>query len=255
MQQLLTYTSPEGFSPGYKLIHQTTVPCGYRCSIEGRIRPHITHSQQRVHSPLCPPCSGHSALWNKLPPQGLHLCCSFCLECSSPRYPHGFAPCLLQTFLFKCQTLLAYLKENSNCSGFFFNTYLLIWLHGVLVVASHLHCIMQDLSSQHMDSAAAGLGLSSAAHGLSCPVTCEILDPWPRMEPEYPTLQGGFLTTGLLEKSLPSLLIPFPYFIFFHRSYHYLSLHTYLIVVSLIDCEPLEGRIPSVLFSVVTVLA
>ena len=124
MQQLLTYTSPEGFSPGYKLIHQTTVPCGYRCSIEGRIRPHITHSQQRVHSPLCPPCSGHSALWNKLPPQGLHLCCSFCLECSSPRYPHGFAPCLLQTFLFKCQTLLAYLKENSNCSGFFFKAHL-----------------------------------------------------------------------------------------------------------------------------------
>ena len=75
------------------------------------------------------------------------------------------------------------------------------------------------------------------------------------MEPKSPALQDGFLTTGLLEKSLPSLLIPFPYFIFFHSSYHYLSVYTYLIVASLIDCEPLEGRIPSVVFSVVTVLA
>ena len=45
------------------------------------------------------------------------------------------------------------------------------------------------------------------------------------MEPKSPALQDGFLTTGLLEKSLPSLLIPFPYFILFHSSYHYLSVY------------------------------
>ena len=41
--------------------------------------------------------------------------------------------------------------------------------------------------------------------GLSCPKTCQILVPWPGMEPASPVSQGGFLTTGPPGKS-PDIL-------------------------------------------------
>ena len=34
------------------------------------------------------------------------------------------------------------------------------------------------------------------ARGLSSPMACWLLVPWPGIEPERPALQGGFLTTG-----------------------------------------------------------
>ena len=39
------------------------------------------------------------------------------------------------------------------------------------------------------------------AHGFSCPAACEILVPWPEIEPAPPALQGRFLTTGPPGKS------------------------------------------------------
>ena len=50
---------------------------------------------------------------------------------------------------------------------------------------------------QHMDFSSLVVAL-----GLSCPTTCEILVPWPGIEPASPVLQGGILTTGLPGKSL-----------------------------------------------------
>ena len=41
-----------------------------------------------------------------------------------------------------------------------------------------------------------------AAPGLSCPAACGILVPRPGIEPMFPALEGGFLTTGPPEKSL-----------------------------------------------------
>ena len=49
---------------------------------------------------------------------------------------------------------------------------------------------------------------------------------------------GGCLATGPESGYFISTLF------YFHRSYHYLSLYAYLIVVSLIDCEPLGGQDP-----------
>ena len=39
-------------------------------------------------------------------------------------------------------------------------------------------------------------------HGLSCPMACEILVPWPKIEPMSPALEGKFLSTGPPRKSL-----------------------------------------------------
>ena len=36
----------------------------------------------------------------------------------------------------------------------------------------------------------------AAAHGLSCPTACGILDPRPGIEPASPALEGRFLITG-----------------------------------------------------------
>ena len=44
------------------------------------------------------------------------------------------------------------------------------------------------------------------AHGLSCPLACGILVPWPGTEPESPSSHGKFLTTG------PSGMSPGPWF-------------------------------------------
>ena len=87
-----------------------------------------------------------------------------------------------------------------------------------------LHWGMQDLSLQHTGSSllftgfslvvAWGFSLSSCgmrvpehvgslveARGLSCPVACGILVPWPGIEPPAPALEGGFFTTGPPRKS------------------------------------------------------
>ena len=42
-------------------------------------------------------------------------------------------------------------------------------------------------------------------HQLSCPMACRILVPWLGMEPMFPGLEGGFLTTGPPGKSLEVL--------------------------------------------------
>lgn len=63
---------------------------------------------------LLAPC-----LVNKLSLQDPSLCYFLCLEHSSPSYPRGLVPCLLQRSLFKCQTLLASLKENAHHSILF----------------------------------------------------------------------------------------------------------------------------------------
>ena len=44
-------------------------------------------------------------------------------------------------------------------------------------------------------------GSAVAACGLSCPVACGMLVPWPGMESTSPALEGEFLTTGPPGKS------------------------------------------------------
>ena len=46
------------------------------------------------------------------------------------------------------------------------------------------------------------LGAVVVAGELSCPKACGILVPQARIEPMSPALEGGFLTTGWLGKSL-----------------------------------------------------
>ena len=57
------------------------------------------------------------------------------------------------------------------------------------MAASGLSCIMQDLSLQYADSVVVVLGFS-------CSLACGILVPQAGIEPVFPTLEGGFLTTG-----------------------------------------------------------
>ena len=45
------------------------------------------------------------------------------------------------------------------------------------------------------------------AHGLSCPEACRILVPRPGIEPTFPALEGGFLTTGPPGKSPTSFYV------------------------------------------------
>ena len=78
------------------------------------------------------------------------------------------------------------------------------WFHGpysilifILLIysaASSLSCVMQDLSSRHMDLVVTG-------PGLSCSTACGILVPQLGIKPASPALQGRFLTTGPLGKS------------------------------------------------------
>ena len=58
-------------------------------------------------------------------------------------------------------------------------------------------------------------------HGLRCPVACKILVPQPGIEPAYPALKGGFLTTGLPGKPL-SYFISYQ-FSSFSLHYHFLN--------------------------------
>ena len=89
---------------------------------------------------------------------------------------------------------------------FFLNTYFLfiylfIWLCWVLVAACGI------FSLQRMSFSSCGawvpecVGSVVVACGLSCPVACGILVPWPGMEPAFPALEGRFLTTGPPGKS------------------------------------------------------
>ena len=77
-----------------------------------------------------------------------------------------------------------------------------------------LRCSMQDLSLQRGLFVAVLRLLSSCgtrasehggsvveARGLSCPMACGILFPWPGIKPKSPALEGGFLTTGSPGKS------------------------------------------------------
>ena len=45
------------------------------------------------------------------------------------------------------------------------------------------------------------------AHGLSCPMACAILVPWPGIKPTFPALNGELLTTGPPGKSQTWLLL------------------------------------------------
>ena len=49
-------------------------------------------------------------------------------------------------------------------------------------------------------------GSLAVAPGLSCPIACGILVPWPGIKPVFPALKGRFLTTGPPGKSQPCFL-------------------------------------------------
>ena len=68
--------------------------------------------------------------------------------------------------------------------------YLFIWLHWAL----GLSCSIWNLSLQHID-------LLAVVCGPSCSLARGILVPWSGIESEFPTLQGGFFTTGPPGKS------------------------------------------------------
>ena len=70
--------------------------------------------------------------------------------------------------------------------------YLLVPILVLFLTVMGLPCGPQALEST---------GSVAAVCGLSCSKTCGILVPQPGFEPEFPELQGGFLTTGLPGKS------------------------------------------------------
>ena len=115
--------------------------------------------------------------------------------------------------------------------------YLFIYLAVLCLSCStwDLHCGMQDFLLWHAGSSLRLAGFSLvvvwalecagsvvAAHGLSscgaravecadsvavvcrfsCPAACGILVPWSEIQPAFPALEGGFLTTGPPGKSL-----------------------------------------------------
>ena len=72
--------------------------------------------------------------------------------------------------------------------------YLFVRLRQVLAAACRTFCSPGALYLRLAGSALALLGLS-------CSMACGISVFCPEIEPRYPVLQGGFLTTGLLGKS------------------------------------------------------
>ena len=83
-------------------------------------------------------------------------------------------------------------KKTWGPQGRFFNFYLFVWLHQVLVVSCGLLWLQ---------------GTGSRVGWLrSCPMACGILVPQPGMESTSPILEGGFLTTWIPEKSPSSSL-------------------------------------------------
>ena len=99
----------------------------------------------------------------------------------------------------------------------FFHSFILYNLLLIYLAVLGLSCIMGNLLLQCPDSPvvvhrlsswgawAQQLGCTGSAvgvHGLSCFMACGVLVPWPGIEPTSLMLQGGFLTTGPLGKSL-----------------------------------------------------
>jgi len=87
---------------------------------------------------------------------------------------------------------------------FFLFTYLAVW--GLRCSTWDPHGAMQDPSLWRTDSLVVVLRLWHtvsvvATLRLSCSIACEILVPWPGIEPVTAALQGGFLTTGPPRKS------------------------------------------------------
>ena len=78
-----------------------------------------------------------------------------------------------------------------------------------------LHWAMQELLLHHLDPLLWWEGSVVVAYGLSG-LACGILVPWPGIEPAYPALQGGFLATGPLGKSL--MFFFYLYFLFLETS-------------------------------------
>ena len=63
-----------------------------------------------------------------------------------------------------------------------------IFLIIIYLVVSAFSFYRQDLPLQCSSSLV-------VAHGLSCLLSCGISVLWPKIQPEFPVLQGGFLTT------------------------------------------------------------
>ena len=79
----------------------------------------------------------------------------------------------------------------------FFNIYLFIWLHWVLVRACSIFMALYGIFSLWpTDSLVVGPRLIVTAHGLSCSMACGILVPQLRSKPTSLALQSGILTTG-----------------------------------------------------------
>ena len=77
-------------------------------------------------------------------------------------------------------------------------------LRQVLVAACGIFVVALRLLSSCSARAPQGAGSVVAARRLSCPAACGILVPQPGIEPAFPALEGGFLTTGPPGKSLKS---------------------------------------------------
>ena len=78
---------------------------------------------------------------------------------------------------------------------YIFNIYIFLAVSGFSCCAQALPAARGRLSScgtwapEHAGSVV-------VACGLSCSMACGISVPWPGIEPAFPTLEGGFLTTG-----------------------------------------------------------
>ena len=128
---------------------------------------------------------------------------------------------LTQKLVFKTFFLLEYKPPQclSSKKGFVARGKKVIWIEYQILFAHSLlllfHFVLASLGrSCSMPDLHLGMRLSLwmrcegsvlATHGLSCPVACGILDPWPGIKPIPPTLEGTFLTTGPPGKSLPVL--------------------------------------------------
>ena len=69
-----------------------------------------------------------------------------------------------------------------------------------------LHCDMQNLWRQRMDSSCGARASVLKVLGLSCSLACGILVSWPGIKPASPTLEGRFFTTGPPGKS-PKVIV------------------------------------------------
>ena len=87
-----------------------------------------------------------------------------------------------------------------------------LWHEGSFVVVHGLFIAAHGLLSSCVAWAPERVGSVVARHGLSCPVACGILVPRPGIEPAFPALEDGFLTTGPPGKSLDCSFIF--YFVF-----------------------------------------